>query len=413
MPSRRDKMRSAWRGNTGVGIRRVFAIAQCRGCHECADGSAVENRVRGCIRHRRGNQRPASSRGKIHEALTLIKTQFNTISPENVLKWERVHPSRGTYDFAPGRPLRRLRQCSITCSIIGHTLVWHSQVPRWVFQDADGKPLGRDALLARMRDHIMTVVGRYKGRIKGWDVVNEALNEDGTLRRSPWLTIIGDDYIAKAFQFAHEADPAAELYYNDYSLENAPKRNGAVALVKTLQGGGRYGHRDRLAEPRQDGLAAARRSTTRRSPRSRRSASRSTSRSSTSTSCRRRRRIARRRRVRRAAAASARGESVCGRRCPTRCSRRWRSGTPISSACSLRTADVIDRVTFWGVGDGDSWLNNWPVPGRTSYPLLFDRAGSAEAGVRRRDAIGAQTRAAQVTTASVRLTMAGSRGDGQ
>ena len=88
-----------------------------------------------------------------------------------------------------------------------------------MFQDAQGQPLSRDALLARMKDHIQTVVGRYKGRIKGWDVVNEALNEDGTLRESPWMQIIGPDYIAKAFQYAHEADPAAELYYNDYNLD--------------------------------------------------------------------------------------------------------------------------------------------------------------------------------------------------
>ena len=142
--------------------------------------------------------------------------------------------------------------------VIGHTLVWHSQVPRWVFQDAAGKPVSRDTLLARMRDHIFTVVGRYKGRINGWDVVNEALNDDGTLRHSPWYTIIGEDYLVKAFQFAHEADPGAQLYYNDYSLDNAPKRNGAVALVKTTPGRRRSDLRRRLAEPRQDGLAERR-----------------------------------------------------------------------------------------------------------------------------------------------------------
>ncbi|MFH4276142.1 endo-1,4-beta-xylanase, partial [Acinetobacter baumannii] len=87
----------------------------------------------------------------------------------------------------------------------GHTLIWHNQTPRWVFEDERGRPVSREVLLERMRDHIHTVVGRYKGRIRGWDVVNEALNEDGTLRQSPWLRIIGEDYIAKAFEFAHEA----------------------------------------------------------------------------------------------------------------------------------------------------------------------------------------------------------------
>src|SRR3989454_988606 len=103
--------------------------------------------------------------------------------------------------------------------IVGHTLVWHQQTPRWVFQDSSGNPVSRDTLLARLRDHIETVVGRYRGRIRGWDVVNEALNDDGTLRPTPWLTIIGVDYLAQAFRFAHAADPAAELYYNDYALE--------------------------------------------------------------------------------------------------------------------------------------------------------------------------------------------------
>src|SRR5207237_10886462 len=119
--------------------------------------------------------------------------------------------------------------------VVGHTLVWHSQLPRWVHHDSTGAAVSRETLLARMRDHIMTVVGRYRGRIKGWDVVNEALNEDGTLRRTPWLTTLGEDYVTTAFRFAHEADPDAELYYNDYSLENAPKRRGAVELVRRLR----------------------------------------------------------------------------------------------------------------------------------------------------------------------------------
>lgn len=104
-----------------------------------------------------------------------------------------------------------------------------------MFKDKLGKPVGRDVLLQRMREHIFTVVGRYKGRIKGWDVLNEALDEDGRLRQSPWLKIIGPDYIEKAFQFAHEADPQLELYYNDYSLENPKKRAGAVALIRKLK----------------------------------------------------------------------------------------------------------------------------------------------------------------------------------
>jgi len=167
----------------------------------------------------------------------IIAAQFNTISPENALKWQSVHPSQDTYNFAPADRYVAFGE-KYKMFIVGHCLVWHSQVPRWVFEDAEGKPLTRGALLDRMHDHIRTVVGRYKGRIGGWDVVNEALNDDGTMRQSPWYRIIGDDYLQKAFQFAHEADPSAELYYNDYSLENEAKRKGTVELIRRLKAAG-------------------------------------------------------------------------------------------------------------------------------------------------------------------------------
>jgi endo-1,4-beta-xylanase len=167
----------------------------------------------------------------------IIEANFNSISPENILKWESVHPRPDGYEFAGADQYVNYGRAHHML-IVGHTLVWHSQTPRWVFQDTNGQPVERDTLLARMRDHIHTVVGRYRGRIKVWDVVNEALNEDGTLRQTPWMKIIGEDYIAKAFQYAHEADPKAVLRYNDYSLENEPKRNGAIALLKKLQAQG-------------------------------------------------------------------------------------------------------------------------------------------------------------------------------
>ena len=169
--------------------------------------------------------------------VALIQTQFDTISPENALKWESIHPKAGRYDFKPADQYVEFG-ASNHMFIVGHTLVWHNQTPKWVFQDNSGNPVDRDTLLRRMHDHIATVVGRYRGRINGWDVVNEALNEDGTLRQSPWLKILGEDYLLKAYKFAHEADPQAQLYYNDYSLENTSKRQGAVALIRRLQARG-------------------------------------------------------------------------------------------------------------------------------------------------------------------------------
>src|SRR3989440_1670392 len=164
----------------------------------------------------------------------IVQAQFNSITPENALKWASVHPRPGTYDVAAADRYVAFGERN-GMFIVGHNLVWHNQTPRWVFQDSTGAPVSRDTLLARLRDHIHTVVGRYRGRIKGWDVVNEALEDDGTLRRTPWLTILGEDYLPAAFRFAHEADPDAELYYNDYELERAPKRRGAVELIRRLQ----------------------------------------------------------------------------------------------------------------------------------------------------------------------------------
>jgi len=175
--------------------------------------------------------------GQDQRGVALIDAQFNSISPENVLKWERVHPELGRYDFGLADQYVDFG-VEHHMFIVGHTLVWHNQVPLWVFQDDNGNLLTRDALLARLKDHIDTVVGRYKGKIQSWDVVNEVLNEDGTLRQSLWYKIIGPDYIEKAFQFAHEADPEAQLFYNDYNLENDAKLKGAIALVKKLKSEG-------------------------------------------------------------------------------------------------------------------------------------------------------------------------------
>ena len=187
--------------------------------------------------------------GQDTNGVALITSQFNAIAPENVLKWEKVHPHPGTngYDFAPGDAYVAFGE-QHHMLIVGHTLVWHSQTPSWVFQDEGGRRLSgtnaadRELLLHRMRDHIQTVVGHYKGRIKIWDVVNEALNDSrsendtNVLRQtSPWVRILGMDFIVKAFEYAHEADPHAILRYNDYSVENPAKRQRLIKLIRDLQ----------------------------------------------------------------------------------------------------------------------------------------------------------------------------------
>lgn len=183
--------------------------------------------------------------GRHREAAAIAEKHFNTATSENDMKWRSLHPWLDRYNWDAADSFVAFCEKN-QMAAIGHCLVWHSQVPRSVFRDDSGDDLTRDALLARMKDHIMAVVGRYKGRIKGWDVVNEALNGDGTLRNSHWLRIIGEgsedkqyDYIEHAFRWAHEADPDAELYYNDYSLETSKaKCDGAVAIVEHLKSKG-------------------------------------------------------------------------------------------------------------------------------------------------------------------------------
>src|SRR6185369_4707928 len=300
----------------------------------------------------------------------IVKTQFNSITPENILKWALVHPEPARYDFtAPDRFVEFGEKHGMF--IVGHTLVWHRQTPTWVFQDEKGNPADRETLLKRLRDHISTVVGRYKGRVNGWDVVNEALNQDGTMRQSPWLKIIGEDYLEKAFQFAHEADPSAELYYNDYDLELPAKRAGAVKLITKLKAAGvpisgvglqnhnlmdwptaadedatitafsNLGVKVNITELDVDVLP----------------------------------------RTTKPGADYAVDIPVTPQLNP------YVDSLPDATHALLATRyaelfriyvkhrDAIDRVTFWGVSDGDSWLNNWPMKGRTNYPLLFDRQG--------------------------------------
>lgn len=298
----------------------------------------------------------------------LVKKHFNSITPENVMKWERIHPAKDKYDFAEADKYVEFGEKN-KMFIIGHTLVWHNQTPKWVFEDEKGQPVSRDELLNRMRDHIFTVVGRYKGKVKGWDVVNEALNEDGTLRQSQWMKIIGEDYLAKAFQFAREADPNAELYYNDYSLENEAKRNGAIILVKKLQaqnvkvtGIGTQGHWN-LEYPSKDQLEKT---------------------------------LTEFSKVGKVMVTELDVDVLpspygySGAEISTNFELQeklnpYKSGLPveIQQKQAARYAELfriflkykkdITRVTFWGVTDGDSWKNGFPVRGRTNYPLLFDR----------------------------------------
>jgi endo-1,4-beta-xylanase len=175
--------------------------------------------------------------GNEPDATALVEKHFNSITPENILKWEEVHPEPDKYNFEPGDQYVAFGRKN-RMHVVGHTLVWFYQTPDWVFQDEAGKPLSRAALLRRMKDHILALMGRYRGRIHGWDVVNEAIASDGSFRKCPWLEIVGEDYVLKAFEYARQADPNAQLYYNDYDLEKPPKCEAVVRLLRELQSQG-------------------------------------------------------------------------------------------------------------------------------------------------------------------------------
>lgn len=299
----------------------------------------------------------------------LITSQFNSLTAENDMKWANIHPKIDSFNFEYADKLMELAQAN-DMFVVGHTLVWHSQLARGVFTNEDGSTIDSAELTRRMKDHIHTIVGRYKGKVKGWDVVNEALAEDGTLRKSKFFEIGGESYIEKAFQFAHEADPDAELYYNDYNMTNAEKRDGAIRIVKNLQskgikidGVGMQGHWG-LDYPTLEEIETA---------------------------------------IEMYAALGIkvmvteldvsvlpnpyrmRTADVSARFENTPEMNPYPEGLPDSVQTQLadryadifklfnKHADKISRVTFWGLHDGLSWKNNFPIRGRTDYTLLFDR----------------------------------------
>jgi len=168
------------------------------------------------------------------KADSLIYLHFNAIEPENCMKSEVIHPAKDTYDFELSDKYVDYGTKN-GIAVFGHCLIWHSQLAPWFPVDETGKDVSPEELKARMKEHIYTVMGRYKGRIKGWDVVNEAVMDDGSYRESPFYRILGEEYIPLAFQYAHEADPDAELYYNDYGMHHRGRVDRVIQIVKDLK----------------------------------------------------------------------------------------------------------------------------------------------------------------------------------
>lgn len=165
----------------------------------------------------------------------LLRTHFNSITAENDMKFESLQPKENQFNFETADKLIEFAEQN-DMQVRGHTLVWHNQTPDWVFLGENEELASKELLLARMKTHINTVVGRYKGKIASWDVVNEVIEDHGDtlLRSSKWLDIVGPEFIEKAFEYAHEADPETRLFYNDYNESFPEKREKIYSLVKSL-----------------------------------------------------------------------------------------------------------------------------------------------------------------------------------
>lgn len=294
---------------------------------------------------------------------SLIRKEFNAITAENIMKSMYTHPQKDKYDFALSDKFVAFGEKN-KMFVHGHTLIWHSQLAPWMQKIADSTEMK-----AFMKDHITTIVSKYKGRINSWDVVNEALNEDGTLRESVFLKTLGEKYLADAFILAAKADPNVELYYNDYNNEAPKKREGTINLIKKVRAAG--GKVDgvgiqahwRLESPSLKEIEES------------------------------------------IEAYSALGLKIAftelditvlpnpwdlkgadvnqnfegsekmnpyPKTLPDSVQNKLAERYASIFKLFLKHKDKISRVTFWGVHDEQSWLNGWPIKGRTNYPLLFD-----------------------------------------
>ena len=312
--------------------------------------------------------------GRDTASLKIVKEQFAAIVAENCMKSMYMQPKEGEFFFDDAEKFVEFGEQN-NLFITGHTLIWHSQAPSWFFTDEKGKDVSADVLKERMRTHITTIVTRYKGRIKGWDVVNEAILDNGEWRKSKFYEILGEEFIPLAFQYAHEADPDAELYYNDYNEWLPGKRDAIVHLVKALKekgiridGVGMQGHVGLKSPALEDYKVAID-----------------------------------------AYAASGVKVMITEFDLSALPSARFNMGANISDTEAYRkemnpytdtlpdsvadqwnkkmleyftlfldNSDKVSRVTMWGVTDGDSWKNDFPMRGRTDYPLLFDREYKAK-----------------------------------
>ena len=284
----------------------------------------------------------------------LIRQHFNSLTAENVMKMGLIHPQKDVFNWAPADKIVEFAQRN-SMKIRGHNLCWHQQTPPWFFKEEDGKPVSKDELLKRLREHIFAVAGRYKGKIYAWDVVNEAISDNGdqVFRDSEFYKICGDEFISRAFEYAHEADPEAQLFYNDYNTENPLKRDKIYQLLKKLL--------DAKVPVHGIGLQAH-------------------------WSLNNPERIELEKTITLFASLGLKIQ-ITELDVSVYAGRTDLAIPNLSDKVEQKQADqykmvfevfrkhkgVITGVTFWNLSDRSSWLDNFPVKGRKNFPLLFDQ----------------------------------------
>jgi endo-1,4-beta-xylanase len=297
----------------------------------------------------------------------LIAKEFNSIVAENCMKPQFIHPQENKYQWTDADKFVAFGEKNKQ-AVTGHCLIWHSQTGGWFFVDDSGKDVTPEVLRERIRQHIITIVGRYKGRVKGWDVVNEAFEDDGTYRNSKFYQILGKDYIRYAFQYAHEADPDAELYYNDYNVETQAKCDAIAELVKELRAAGcRIDAVGSQAHMHMDSPSLI---DTEASLKKLKDAGVKVhitewdisilpnpySGADISVNF-----------------AYSKEMDPYREAVPESVQQEWNKRVLDMFGLFLKYNDVVDRVTIWGLNDASSWLNDFPIRGRKDYPVLFDR----------------------------------------
>jgi endo-1,4-beta-xylanase len=292
------------------------------------------------------------------ESADLIVKEFSSMTPENAMKMGPIHPEENRYNWASADTIVDFAQKN-GILLRGHTLCWHNQTPDWLFKK-DDKTVTKDELLARMKQHITDVVSRYKGKVYAWDVVNEAVPDttNGLYRNTEFYKIIGEEYIEKAFEYAHASDPNAKLFYNDYNTENASKRDRIYQLLKKLKdkgvpinGVGLQGHWS-IFEPSADELEAS---------------------------------IAKFASLGLELQFTEVDVSVYPKEhepssIPFAGKAEYTPEMEVKQAAHYKMLfeifrkhkALITNVTFWNLSDKLSWLDNFPIKNRKDFPLLFD-----------------------------------------